>query len=81
MSEQDTFHPPRFRLNASQTAKGVWKMDCTVENAKESWQVPDPDDISVVTVITLGQKVLDMLKDAEQRFRKDGRKLAGDSNE
>ena len=78
MNEQDSLRIPRIRLNVSQSTKGIHSFDATIEVSKEKWDVSDPTDVSVTEEITIGQRLLDIIKDAEDKFRKDGRKLAGD---
>lgn len=70
---------PRFRINAKQTAKGTWQIDATVEyksdKIKRSTNPEDPGD---EIVETLGMRLLSLIKDAEDKFRRDGRMMAGD---
>jgi hypothetical protein len=58
----ETSTQPRKRINASQTAKGLFQLEATVETFDGS----DP-----------GAELLRILKDAEARFLADGKKLVG----
>ncbi len=69
---------PRIRLNAKQTAKGLWQFDVTVEYHEEILKVANEDDAANITNITLGEKLLEQVKSAEKAFRDDGRKLVSD---
>lgn len=59
--------PPRFRINVSQTAKGLHQFEATVEMPADSDETGH-----------IGERLLDMLKKTEASFRKDGRKLVID---
>ena len=53
---------PRIRINAKQTSKGEWYLDCTAET----------DDVEVSA-----DKLIAAVKATEKRFIEDGRVLAG----
>jgi hypothetical protein len=57
----------RKRVNASQSAKGVWKIEATVE-ITDSVPTPAQD---------IARAILDLIKKTEAAFVADGRKLAG----
>lgn len=78
MSEQQTFREPRYRINASQTAKGYWQLDATIEDSKDRLVISDKQDVADIETISLGEKLLEIIKQTEDAFRRDGRKLAGD---
>jgi len=69
---------PRIRLNAKQTAKGLWSFDATVEYHEETIKVSDEKDAAVVTDVTLGQKLLQQVNSAIKAFKDDGKKLVTD---
>jgi hypothetical protein len=62
----------RKRINASQGAKGDWKLDCTYEvvSAGEIGEAPLNELVA--------STILDLIKTTESAFRADGRKLAGE---
>ncbi len=55
----------RIRVNAKETAKGVWYLDVTVEVSGE--------DVSADNI-----DVLKVIQAKEKEFREDNRKLVGD---
>ncbi len=65
---------PRFRINAKQTAKGLWYFDATVEyrSDKISRSTSEADSGKTVSE-PLGLRLLSMIKEAEDAFMKDGR--------
>ena len=68
----------RIRLNAKSTAKGQWYFDATIENITD--KIPEsknPKDIGDVKESTLGQRLLDIITDAENTFMADGRTVIG----
>lgn len=81
MSEQQSFREPRYRINASQSAKGYWQLDATIEDSKDRLVISDKQDIADTETISLGEKLLQLVKETEKAFRADGRKLAGDAKE
>lgn len=81
MSDQQTYREPRYRINASQSAKGYWQLDATIEDSKDRLVISDSKDIADIETISLGEKLLQIIKETEEAFRKDGRKLAGDAKE
>jgi hypothetical protein len=54
--------PPRKRLNASMNSKGMWQLDATVE----TYNGESPVD-----------QLVDLVNEAEKRFRSEGKVLAG----
>lgn len=70
---------PRFRINAKQTAKGVWYFDATVEykSDKISRSSSEADAGATITE-PLGLRLLSMIKETEKSFKEDGRKLTED---
>ena len=70
---------PRYRLSAKQTAKNKWQFDGTVEVYENPYTVLyKPRDVSNQKKETVGQKLLEMIKDAENAFRADGKQLVSD---
>ena len=68
----------RIRLNAKSTAKGQWYFDATIESNTD--KIPEslnPKDIGDVKESTLGQRLLDIITDAENTFMADGRTVIG----
>lgn len=69
----------RFRINAKQTAKGLWQFDATCENSSDKVSLPlSAEDVGNVKTVELGVKLLSIIKEAEKAFRDDGRHLVGD---
>lgn len=72
---------PRFRINVSQTAKGLHQFDVTIELDTSIFKkVKDEHDVANMEDISLGGKLLEILKDAEKKFKDDGRKLVVDDS-
>ena len=71
----------RFRLNASQTAKGLWQLDCTIELSEDHVTISPDTDKGDVKSIPLGEKLLLIIQETEKAFKTDGRKLVGELNE
>lgn len=69
----------RFRINVSQTAKGFHQFDATIEMETDVFKNIDCDDVAKITPIKIGEKLLLVLKETEEAFRKDGRKLVIDT--
>lgn len=70
---------PRFRIGAKQTAKNYWYFDGTVEFGSTKLTFSsDPKDVAKLTEEPLGKKLLDMIKETEEQFRQDGRKVISD---
>ena len=68
----------RIRLNAKSTAKGQWYFDATIENTSDKiTESKNPKDIGDVKETTLGQRLLDIITDAENTFMADGRTVIG----
>lgn len=68
----------RVRLNAKSTAKGQWYFDATIENNTDKiTESKNPKDIGDVKVTTLGQRLLNIITDAENTFMADGRAVIG----
>jgi hypothetical protein len=60
----------RKRVNASQGAKGEWKLDATVEMS----------DGQIVANEQMAGNLIELIKSTEAAFRADGRKIAGDQS-
>ena len=71
---------PRFRVNAKQTAKNLWQLDCTLEYKSDNIQVK-PEIGQDPKSETLGIRLLSAIKETEKAFRDDGRKFVGDKEE
>lgn len=70
---------PRFRISVSQTAKGLHQFDGTVElDACTVKTSISPEDVGDVTEKSIGEKLLEIIKSAEDAFRKDNRQLVVD---
>jgi len=70
---------PRFRINASQTAKNLWQFNATVEYKSEKIEMPsDEADQGKTVTTTLGLRLLSLIKETEKEFRADGRLLVSD---
>lgn len=71
---------PRFRINASQTAKNLWQLNATVEYKSDKIEMStDPADKGNTADTTLGLRLLSLIKETEKEFRADGRKMVGDT--
>ena len=76
--EKLTLEGIRMRLNAKSTAKGHWYFDATIENNNDKITEPkNPNDIGDTKNITLGQRLLEIITDAENTFMADGRTVIG----
>jgi len=64
MSDVTTAQPPRVRVNASQTAKGVWQTECTVETFDGS---------------SPAARMLEEIKAAQAALKGEGYRLASDA--
>lgn len=70
---------PRYRLNAEQSSEDRWKFNGTVEYKDYHMEVStNPEDAAIQAKEPLGLALLSMLKEAEEVFRNDGRKLVSD---
>ena len=70
----------RIRLNAKSTAKGQWYFDATIENTSDKLTEPKtPDDVADTKNITLGQRLLEIITDAENTFIAAGKTVIGRS--
>ena len=70
---------PRFRIAVKQTAKNLWQIDATIENNSRTITIPlSYKDVAKVEDRNLGVELLNMIKDAEDAFRKDNRSLVSD---
>ena len=68
----------RIRLNAKSTAKGHWYFDATIENNTDKIKEPkNINDIGDTKDTTLGQRLLEIITDAENTFMADGRVVIG----
>lgn len=73
---------PRFRINAKQTAKGVWYFDATAEYKNDKISRSDSEaDLGKLITEPLGLRLLSMIKETESAFEKDGRKLVGNEDD
>ena len=65
---------PRFRINAKQTAKGVWYFDATAEYKSDKIERSSSEaDAAEVVSEPLGLRLLSMIKETEKAFSDDGR--------
>ena len=70
---------PRFRIAAKQTAKNLWQLDATIENKSRTIKIPiSNDEFPDMGDIPLGAELVNMITEAEDAFRKDGRHLVSD---
>jgi len=70
---------PRFRINAKQTAKGVWYFDATAEYKSDKIARSTSEaDAGNTVVEPLGLRLLSMIKETEKAFSDDGRLVVGD---
>ena len=70
---------PRFRINASQTAKNLWQLNATCEYKSDKIELSsDENDTGNTVKTTLGLRLLSLIKETEKEFRADGRKMVGD---
>ena len=68
----------RIRLNAKSTAKGHWYFDATIENTSDKiTESKNAKDIGDTKDTTLGQRLLEIITDAENTFMSDGRLVIG----
>jgi len=73
---------PRFRINAKQTAKGTWYFDSTAEYKSDKISRSNSEaDLGNVITEPLGLRLLSMIKETEDAFKKDGRKLVGNEDD
>ena len=71
----------RFRINSTQSVKGIWTLSGTVEYKSDAYIYrPDKNDEGNTKTVPLGAKLLSLIKDTEKIFRLDGRVMAGDGN-
>ena len=56
----------RVRINAKQGAKGTWQFEATFE-----------DEAVSVDIDTAASKLLEAVKTTEEKFRADGKEIAG----
>ena len=76
--EKTTIEGLRIRLNAKSTAKGHWYFDATIENNTDKIKEPkNINDIGDTKDTTLGQRLLEIITDAENTFMADGRLVIG----
>tara|TARA_Y100001951_G_C11109275_1_gene166532 strand:+ start:90 stop:362 length:273 start_codon:yes stop_codon:yes gene_type:complete len=76
--EKTTIEGLRIRLNAKSTAKGHWYFDATIENNTDKIKEPkNINDIGDTKDTTLGQRLLEIITDAENTFMADGRVVIG----
>ena len=68
----------RYRLNAKQTAKGVWQLDITVEREiLEATRSLDKTDAGNVETETMGDTLLRIIHDAEAKLVLANKEIAG----
>jgi len=68
----------RIRLNAKSTAKGHWYFDATIENTSDKiTESKNTKDIGDTKDTSLGQRLLEIITDAENTFMADGRTVIG----
>ena len=68
----------RIRLNAKSTAKGHWYFDATIENNSDKLtESKNSKDVGATKDTTLGQRLLEIITDAENTFMADGRLVIG----
>ena len=71
----------RIRLNAKSTAKGQWYFDATIENTSDKLTEPKTsDDVADIREISLGQRLLEIITDAENTFIEAGKTVIGRSS-
>ena len=76
-----SYSEPRYRISAKQTAKNFWQIDATVEFGKDKiLTIINPDDEGETENQPIGLRLLQIIKETEDAFRKDGRKIVGDSD-
>ena len=67
---------PRFRLNAKQTAKGMWYFDATIEVfGVDHLNLHKTEDEGDVRKQSIGERLQAIIADAEHHFVKNGRPL------
>jgi len=65
---------PRFRINAKQSAKGIWQFDGTVEYKSDKIERSTSEaDAGEIVTEPLGLRLLSMIKETEKAFSDDGR--------
>ena len=67
----------RYRINATQTAKGLWYFDATIEVNEDHVTISPDTDKGDVKSIPLGEKLLSIIQETEKAFKADGRKMVG----
>ncbi|MCY4491495.1 MAG: hypothetical protein OXC46_08550 [Thaumarchaeota archaeon] len=66
----------RYRLNAKQSAKGIWQLDITVEReVVEANRSLDPKDAGNVKPETMGDTMIRIIRDAEVKFANAGKQI------
>ena len=67
----------RYRLNAKQSAKGIWQLDITVEReTTEAKHSLDQHDAGNTVTETMADTMLRIIKDAEIKFANNGKQIA-----
>ena len=69
---------PRISIREKQTSKNLFYFDIMIDDELYVQKIPGTKDMGDEKEITMGEKLLLILKDTEYRFRKDGRKLVSD---
>ena len=79
--DQVTIEGLRIRLNAKSTAKGQWYFDATIENTSDKLTEPKTSaDVADIREISLGQRLLEIITDAENTFIEAGKTVIGRSS-
>ena len=72
---------PRFRINAKQTAKGMWYFDATCEYKSDKiTRSTSEADVAKIVIEPLGLRLLSMIKETEKAFEADGRQISKANN-
>lgn len=70
---------PRYRLGYRQSMKNTWAIDGTIENGNDTITLPlTKEDLGDTKKVKLGVKLWEIIKEAEDEGRKNGRKLVSD---
>ncbi|MCY4489989.1 MAG: hypothetical protein OXC46_00825 [Thaumarchaeota archaeon] len=67
----------RYRLNAKQSAKGIWQLDITVEReTTEAKRSLDQHDVGNTETETMADTMIRIIKDAEVKFANAEKQIA-----
>ena len=73
-------HDARIRVNAAQTARGLWQINVTVEYDGPYIKVSeDHDDEGNIQWLTHSEVVIRKIKEMERELRSAGKRLVGDN--